>query len=526
MGQRKQRAAAEVFREQNIAQFADKDEYEQAAADEGSYAFRAADFPAQQQAPISPPMPASMASNIAPQAPMRRARRQAAPALAGLPTSEELQMEKEPIRVRETRFLFWRWVVVPPNVYVVHTRSGRSKPVTLGLGLSFRYRPTTDSYLVVPAAMQTIGIVANGISREKQGVNVLAYVQWQIDNFAVAYRKLDFSDPHDPLGIVNAQLREQAEAAIKDKIATMSIEEVLTDKEPIIEELTTRLKAVAEGRANGGSESSGDGLGIKIVTVQLKEAVVSSQRLWENLQAPFRNEKEQEARMSFLEMQEQIRQRELDARRLAETSEAETNARIELAKQTSETDAHQARLNGDNQRYQMHVDSQLARLDEEARYNAAKLEAERAAYEQKTILQQIEAEFNLLTHQISAELEAAKQSSDLQRRQDAQHIELEMEQVASDLRLALMEREAGIERLRQEIRNLTNERDLSARLIERLPELASHLPDVDEMHVLQTSGAGGFDALAAFLTNMRALASSMGLSLNGSAEENGASEEE
>src|SRR5438105_5451240 len=96
--------------------------------------------------------------------------------------------------------------------------------------------------------MQTIGIVANGISREKQGVNVLAYVQWQIDNFAVAYRKLDFSDSRDPLGIVNAQLREQAEAAIKDKIATMSVEEVLTDKEPIIEELTSRLKTVSEGR--------------------------------------------------------------------------------------------------------------------------------------------------------------------------------------------------------------------------------------------------------------------------------------
>ena len=42
------------------------------------------------------------------------------------------------------------------------------------------------------------------------------------------------------LGIVNAQLREQAEAAIKDKIATMSVEDVLTDKAPIIEELTAR----------------------------------------------------------------------------------------------------------------------------------------------------------------------------------------------------------------------------------------------------------------------------------------------
>jgi regulator of protease activity HflC (stomatin/prohibitin superfamily) len=151
--------------------------------------------------------------------------------------------------------------------------------------------------------------VANCISQEKQGLNILAYVQWQINDFSVAYRKLDFSDSRDPLGIVNAQLREQAEAAIKDKIATMSVQEVLTDKEPIIEELTTRLKAVAEGRSQGNGDPSADeGLGIKIVTVQLKEAIVSSQRLWEHLQAPFRYEQEMTARISYLLVQDEIRQ--------------------------------------------------------------------------------------------------------------------------------------------------------------------------------------------------------------------------
>ena len=40
-------------------------------------------------------------------------------------------------------------------------------------------------------AMQTIGIVANCITKEKQGINLLAYVQWQIADFSIAYRKLD-----------------------------------------------------------------------------------------------------------------------------------------------------------------------------------------------------------------------------------------------------------------------------------------------------------------------------------------------
>jgi hypothetical protein len=187
---------------------------------------------------------------------------------------------------------FWRWknVVVPPNAYVVHTRRGHEEPLHLGLGVSFRFNPATDSFLVVPSAMQTIIINANCICRERQGVLVQGYVQWIIQDFKTAYRKLDFSDVVDPMRVVNVQLREQAEAAIKDTVATMSIEDVLSDKQPIIKELTTRLRHVAEG------DGQDTGLGLRIVTVQIKEAVVSSPRVWEMLQRPFRAERSKEAR--------------------------------------------------------------------------------------------------------------------------------------------------------------------------------------------------------------------------------------
>jgi hypothetical protein len=256
-----------------------------------------------------------------------------------LVTSEELQLQKEPIKVHETGFWRWKRVIVPPNVYVVHTRIGRDEPVTLGLGKSFRYNPEKDAYLVVPAAMQTIGIVARSITKEKQGINILAYLQWQIADFSIAYKKLDFSDSRDPLGIVNAQLGEQADAAIKDKIATMSVEEVLTDKAPIIEELTTRLKAVTEGLSSEKEGTQKDGLGIKIVTVQIREAFVSSPKLWQDLQAPFRHQQERTARISLLATQNEVHQKELESHRLKEIREAETEAAIEQVKQKKQTEA-------------------------------------------------------------------------------------------------------------------------------------------------------------------------------------------
>jgi hypothetical protein len=559
--QQKRKAAANVFMEQNVAQQAEEP------------AEAAAMPPASPAAPLPSP---GAAFGGAPPPPQRRRDGKAPVQQDGLKTSEELQLEKEPVRVRETGFWPFKRIIVPPNVYVVHTRIGRKEPVTIGLGLSFRYNPNTDAYLIVPAAMQTIGIVANGISREKQGINILAYVQWQINDFAVAYRKLDFSDSRDPLGIVNAQLREQAEAAIKDKIATMSVEEVLTDKQPIIEELTARLKAVAEGR--DGAQVDDEGLGIKIVTVQIKEALVSSQRLWEHLQAPFRYDQEKAARISFLLAQDEIRQKELQNRQFAETGEAEALVEIERIKQTKQTEALDIRLGQEQTRFTREqettrqklqleeqttrarreseqrlaleaatteqetklaalrraqeeaiehsrldaeasarqkvllVEQALQELVEETRLAESKLQAEQQRLDRETALKQRESEFKLLVQEQETQFQSRAQEATLARNRAEAQARLELEEASNRVKMALAEREVAVERLRQEVRNLIGERDLSGRLIEKLPELAAHMPEVHELKVLQSSdGEGAFDALAVFLAKMIALGETLGI---------------
>lgn len=572
----KRKAAADVFVEQNVMQQAEYDKPDLALNLEDQ---RQAP-PAQNQAMFAPSPGVPMTGMAVgggmplppPQAPPPP--RMRAPLGSGLKTSEELQLEKEPIRVREVGVWPFKRVIVPPYVYVVHTRLGRKEPVTIGLGISFPYNPQTDAYLVVPAAMQTIGIVANSISKEKQGINILAYVQWQIQDFAVAYRRLDFSDARDPLGIVNAQLREQAEAAIKDKIATMTVEEVLTDKEPVIEELTARLKAVAEGRGQG------EGLGIKIVTVQIKEALVSSQRLWENLQAPFRYEKEKTARVSYLAAQEEIRQRELQTRKLNETSEAKVMVEIEHTKQTKETEALQLRLDQEATRLkraqeaaqhriqqeeqttrvqresqqrlkleaaqleqaaqlaalaraqeaqleqakllaatavrekQLEVERVLQTLAEEGRLAAEQLQADQRQLERDTARKQAQMAFTFYAQEQDQLVQLRALEASLARTKQDKLAQLELDDAANRTRAAQAEREAALERQRQETRNLIGERDLAARMVERLPELAAHMPEVHELKVLQTgSDAGAFDALTVFLTKVVALAEQLGVSV-------------
>ena len=467
-------------------------------------------------------------------------------------SSEELQLEKDPIQVRETGVWPFKRVIIPPNAYVVHTRLNKKQPVTLGLGQSFRFDPNRDSYLVAPAAMQTIGVVANCISKEKQGINVLAYVQWQIDDFSIAYRRLDFSNSADPLGIVNAQLSEQAEAAIKDKISTMGVEEVLSDKAPVIEELTTRLKAVSEGRNTGDGE---DGLGIKIVTVQIREAIVSSQSLWSNLQSPFRHEKEKAAQLSELQMQQEIQTKELEAHKSTETRNAEAEYEIELIKEAKATEGIELRLHEASKRQQKEQEAahkrisleektELARRESEQRIQvqehkfAQEGELERIRQAQEKLLEQSKLESaarqqqkaqeveeqivllkeaaRLLVEQSQTEIENLKHEQALKERESVVDliIQAQRDLMEKKILLAKLERdkdegisraeldkatrlaqveareaEAKLQRYQQETRNLISQNEIMRQFVEQIPAIAEKLPKIKELKVLQTSGS-------------------------------------
>jgi flotillin len=283
-----------------------------------------------------------------------------------------------------TGFYRWRKVIVPPNVFVVHTRLGKKEPLNCGLGISFNYNPYTDTFLIVPAAMQTILINANCICKEKQGVVVQAYIQWSIEDFSKAYLKLDFSNKQAPMNLVNTQLKEQAEASIKDAVATMGIEDILTDKQPIIQSLTQRLRQVANGEDN-------DGLGIRIVTVQIKEAIVSSPKLWDALQRPFRAEREKIAQMAEIEHQNTVHRKKEDIKREQEE--------LKLKRELEEFEAAQ-----------------------KGKLRRVQAEAENAALAQAQNMEALKIEFAM--KELKAKLEVELKKLDLEKKQIEQQLEI------------------------------------------------------------------------------------------------------
>jgi flotillin len=378
---------------------------------------------------------------------------------------------------------FFKTVVVPPNAYVVHTRRGQAEPLHLGMGISFSYNPYTDAFLVIPAAVQTLLINAKCICAERQGVLVQAYVQWVIDDLRTAYRKLDFSDPQDPMRIVNIQLREQAEAAIKDKVAMMPIDDILSDKQPIIEELTHRLRAVAEGQREGATTT---GLGLKIVTVQIKEAVVSSTRLWENLQKPFRADREKLARMAELDAQQAIARQEMENRKAREQAELETTRRLDELKAQAAREAYDREQGERARRHKVEQEAEQLALaeraatektrrqaDEDLAIQQHELEARRIAREKEAVERQLELE------RARAELEKLRAALTIER-DDLEH----------RARSVREERDVELFAKRRAAENELSETHVKSQLIERLPEIAQSLPKPDEMRSITVGGEG------------------------------------
>ena len=436
--------------------------------------------------------------------------------------------EMPAVNVRVTGFWRWKSVVVPPNAFVVHTRRGRSEPINCGLGKSFSFNPYTDAYLVVPAAMQTIVVNANTICRERQGILVQGYVQWVIDDFAKAYKRLDFSDPVDPMRVVNVQLSEQAEATIKDAVATMSIDDVLADKQPIIEELTKRLRTVAEG-----SEGE-DGLGLRIVTVQIKEAVVSSTRLWEDLQRPFRAERSRAARLAALEHESAVIERENAEERKKARLEIEKNDEVRIAEEEAAARAFSSEHTERERRTQMKATAAAERFDADRNEEARRAHLELAKTDEVRIAREDAAARAFSSEHAEKERRANLRAGadadrfDAERKEEARRAELQAElaEALANHEVQTLRREAEVAQIKTEIDlarraqvfdaerkekeaqnalhaermridNTLSDSQVQAKLVTLLPKIAGELPTPKEYKAVSLGGGDRVGQLVA-----------------------------
>jgi hypothetical protein len=232
--------------------------------------------------------------------------------------------------------------------------------------------------------------------------------------------------------------------------------------------------------------------------VQIKEAVVSSTRLWENLQKPFRAERERLARLAELDAQRQIAARELEIRQTQETAELEYQRKLS-----------QLRADRDREEYDRQQAETQRRHDVEQ-----KAERELIALRTATEKAAKDAGLELQLHEL--ELEKRRLVEELaliQRRIEMERSQAEQERLRAEAavaieelthlgRIACEEREVALFRQRREVENLLTEEHVRSQLVERLPEIAAALPKPDELRAVSVTGDGEAASLVGFLTSL------------------------
>jgi hypothetical protein len=227
--------------------------------------------------------------------------------------------------------------------------------------------------------------------------------------------------------------------------------------------------------------------------------VVSSARLWENLQKPFRVEREKFARLAELENEEQINIRERENRVRKDTAELNATAAIgqlEAEQERLEYD----RLHGENLRREQ--------LEQEAKRQTIQEENATTQQQNEAHLALVLQEFRLEQQRLLAEQEKIQQQMQLELVQAQQErakltVALELQELRDLAAIAQRERELIIQTRTHQLNNDLSAAYLQQLLIEKLPEIASNLPAPEEQRttIIGDHDAGSFNTLLSFLAS-------------------------
>src|SRR5262245_40373008 len=88
----------------------------------------------------------------------------------------------------------WGRVTAKPAEYLVHVRRGVVLEKSSGQGATCWKWPA-DAVAIVPTSLQRLSFVADQVTREKVGVQVVGLAVYRIADPLIAYRVLNFSFP-------------------------------------------------------------------------------------------------------------------------------------------------------------------------------------------------------------------------------------------------------------------------------------------------------------------------------------------
>jgi hypothetical protein len=423
----------------------------------------------------------------------------------------------------------WGRVAARPSEYLIKIRKG--KVVRHGPGLSVFLWPG-DTCTVIPTSIQRATFTADQITSEKVGVAVTGIAVYRVADPLLAFRMLDFSEGDRSMEELAAIMRDMFIGAARRLVANMTVAECLTRrKESIAQELMREIQPVVSGQGRT-DDATDQGWGIVIDTIEIQDVRILSEKVFADMQAPFRAGLELASRKSQVERDQEVHLREVEAeRRMLEVdldlarrrSEAGEEAKRDELARTERL--RMAQIEGQSRTAQAQLASDL---DARARTRTL-AEAEHAlALSQED--QRAAAERQRTAHAAALEREQAEHAAALERSKLEARVALEEREAEAAGRVA--ELRGAVERLQgavraelarqaREVENLLPEERLRYDfVVTTLPAIARAFAEsLGPVHLTQiASGDGegrGLGFLAETFAQVLAVGRSAGLDLSG-----------
>jgi flotillin len=387
-----------------------------------------------------------------------------------------------------TRQRFGR-VAARPSEYLIQLRRGRI--LRHGPGLSVFVWPS-DSVTILPTSIQRVTFVADQITAEKVGVGVTGVAVYRVADPLLAFRLLDFSDGDAALAQLGAILRDMFIGAARRLVAALTVEQCLTRrKEGIAQELMREIQPVVAGQGRP-DDATDRGWGLVIDSIEIQDVRILSEKVFADLQAPFRAALELEARRSQVERDQMVRLKQIEANERAMAAQVGSDLQAqERARQLAAAE-HAVQLSRIEQRAAVQAEEARAAGALAAEQGRGEAERAQAALEAQLERAQLEAEGSAQTTRLRLETERAESELALQRRR----AEREVDNLIPD------------QRLRYELVTAT------------LPEIArAFARSLGPVHLTQITGAGdgkgGLGFLAEAFAQVLAVARASGVELGG-----------
>jgi hypothetical protein len=317
---------------------------------------------------------------------------------------------------------------------------------------------------------------ADQVTSEKVGVEVVGLAVYRIAEPLIAYRVLNFSFPERAQQKLEQTLTGMFVGATRRLVANLTVDECLQKrKSALAEELIREVSPIVGGEGRP-EDTTVQGWGIVIDTIEIQEVRILSERVFAAMQAPYRAALDRAAREARAEAEKSIALRESECARVVEQQRLDT----ELTVRAKQSEVDQAQVEAQKQAALRELsnrrETEQSRLDAEAWLRQRQAEIERREAEART--QDAIERQRLASEEARAELEAYELKLQL----ISKRIELEKTELAasqakrlSEAELLLVEGKGKAEIALESARAERERAEARARVVtaENLPSLAA-----------------------------------------------------